>query len=58
MNIEFDNLSELDRERLKYELAKNIGVKKYLGDDWGDISSKQCGIIGQKMRGIKKRVKK
>jgi len=48
-------LSDWDREQLKYELAKKIGIHKYIGDDWGDVTSKRCGQIGRKMRDIHKK---
>jgi hypothetical protein len=48
-------MSDWDREQLKYELAKKFGINKYIGDDWGDISSKNCGSVGRKMRSIIKR---
>lgn len=57
MEMKMNQLSEWDREQLKYELAKHIGIKKSIGDDWGDISSKQCGMIGQKMKRLKTRTK-
>lgn len=50
-----NNMSDWDREQLKYELAKKFGINKYIGDDWGDISSKNCGSVGRKMRSIIKR---
>ncbi|WP_083248450.1 small, acid-soluble spore protein, alpha/beta type [Desulfuribacillus stibiiarsenatis] len=51
------HLSEWDLEQLKYELAKKNGIDKYIGDDWGDISSKQCGKIGNKIKEYLKKEK-
>ena len=57
MGIDFRHLSDWDREQLKFELAKKIGIKKYIGEDWGDVSSKRCGQLGRQMRDVVKKDK-
>jgi len=36
-------------DRMKFEVARNIGVNIPESNDWGDIPSRQCGAVGGHM---------